>query len=175
MNRVTEPVEGGCGCGFVRYQISTDPFIVHGCHCRYCQRQTGTAFVMNALYEAKEVELLSGHVEHIDTPSPSGKGQIICRCPKCHVAVWSNYFMGGIREGIRFVRVGTLDNPDLLPPDVHIFTESKQPWVILSKETPIYEDFYDWETLWSKKDHARLKELKAIAEGVKAADDGGGV
>lgn len=165
MQKITEPVQGGCGCGYVRYQIATDPLIVHACHCRYCQRQSGTAFALNALYEADDVKLLSGSVDIIDTPSPSGEGQLICRCPKCHVAVWSNYFMGGIREGIRFVRIGTLDNPDLLEPDVHIFTESKQPWVILPKDANVFETFYEWSEQWSEKNFARLQELRAqVAE-----------
>ena len=105
--------------------------IVHCCHCRWCQRQTGSAFAINALVEADNVEVTAGDVDEVATASPSGKGQTIARCPKCHVAVWSNYYMNGLKDLIRFVRVGTLDNPDAMPPDVHIFTESKQPWVVL--------------------------------------------
>ena len=131
MKKITGSCEGGCTCGYVRYKIVSDPLIVHCCHCRYCQRQTGASFALNALFEASHVELLSGTVNEIIVPSPSGKEQIIARCPKCKIAIWSNYFMMGIKDMVRFIRVGTLDNPDLLPPDVHIFTESKQPWVNL--------------------------------------------
>ncbi len=81
------------------------------------------------MIEADRVELLAGEVDVVNTPSNSGKGQKISRCPRCRIAVWSNY--AGAGEAVRFVRVGTLDQPDLLPPDIHIFTESKQPWVVL--------------------------------------------
>ena len=158
-----EPCEGGCTCGHVRYQVNSEPLIVHCCHCRWCQRQTGTAFALNALIEADRVELLSGEVEELAIPSPSGQGQTIARCPKCRVAVWSNYYMGGLRERIRFIRVGSLDNPDQLPPDVHIFTASKQPWVILPPDDQAVEVFYDVDTTWSKDSLTRLDSIEKAA------------
>src|SRR5262249_19018848 len=125
----TWPVEGGCDCRHVRYRMTSAPLIVHCCHCRWCQRESGASFALNAMIESDRVQLLGQEPELIDTPSASGKGQKIARCPRCRVAVWSHYAGGG--PIFRFVRVGTLDNPDLLPPDVHIFTSSKQPWVVL--------------------------------------------
>ncbi|MFT7214516.1 MAG: hypothetical protein ACI9XK_004784 [Granulosicoccus sp.] len=165
MNKITDSCEGGCACGFVRYAIVSDPLIVHCCHCRYCQRQTGTAFALNALYEAKYVELLSGTVNEIETHSPSGRGQTIARCPKCEVAIWSNYFMGGINDLIRFIRVGTLDNPDLLPPDVHIYTMSKQPWINLPIDALTFKEFYDYEKTWTSENTIIRKSLLARAIG----------
>lgn len=111
--------DGGCTCRHVRYRMTSNPLFVHCCHCRWCQRETGSAFVLNAMIEADRVQLLHGDVEVVDTPSLSGKGQKIARCPKCRIALWSNYGGGG--DSVRFVRVGTLDEPDRLPPDVHIF------------------------------------------------------
>ena len=133
-------IEGGCTCGEVRYRLTRAPMIVHCCHCRWCQRETGTAFALNAMIEAESVELLSGHPEVVNTPSNSGKGQKIVRCPSCRIAVWSHY--AGAGELLSFIRVGTLDNPDALPPDIHIYTASKQPWVILPPETPAFEAYY---------------------------------
>jgi hypothetical protein len=118
---------------------------------------------LNALYDADNVELLQGHVIEITMPSPSGNGQKIARCPKCQVAVWSNYYMGGIKEGIRFIRVGSLDDPDQLPPDVHIFTKSKQPWVILPPDELAVDIFYDYETTWTPENLERRKTLLASA------------
>lgn len=161
MKKHTGTCEGGCSCGYVRYKIVSNPLIVHCCHCRYCQRQTGAAFALNALYEASRVELISGAVNEIITPSPSGKGQTITRCPKCEVAIWSSYFMGGIKNGIRFIRVGTLDSPDLLPPDVHIYTESKQPWINLSPDVSAVKEFYDYERIWTSDNLKILKSLRA--------------
>jgi len=159
MENTTKTVEGGCACGHIRYQLHSDPMIVHCCHCKYCQRQTGSAFVLNALLEANRVEIIQGKVNDILVPTPSGKGQKIARCQKCEIAVWSNYFMGGLFEKIRFVRVGTLDNPDRLPPDIHIYTESKQPWVTLTENDQAVEKFYIYEATWSQQSLDRRKAL----------------
>ncbi|MEO8136282.1 MAG: GFA family protein, partial [Betaproteobacteria bacterium] len=113
------PIEGRCTCGTVRYRMLTSPLFVHCCHCRWCQRETGTAFALNAMIEADRVDLPQGEVQIVDTPSNSGKGQKIARCPRCHIALWSNY--AGAGDAVRFIRVGTLDQPDPLPPDIHIF------------------------------------------------------
>ncbi|PCI33855.1 MAG: aldehyde-activating protein [Alphaproteobacteria bacterium] len=163
MTSQKETHEGGCSCGHVRYKIMSKPLIVHCCHCRWCQRQTGAAFAVNALFEAENVELLCGDLMEIAVPSPSGNGQKIARCPKCKVAVWSNYYMGGIKDLIRFIRVGTLDKPDRLPPDVHIFTTTKQPWVILPPDDLVVDEFYDYETTWKREDLDRRKALLGAA------------
>lgn len=151
------PAHGACTCGNVRYQITAAPLFVHCCHCHWCQRETGTAFALNAMIEADRVELLQGAVEIIDTPSNSGKGQRIARCPQCHVAVWSHY--AGAGELIRFVRVGTLDEPERFPPDIHIFTESKQPWVQLPDNVPAVPHFYRASEHWPAESLARRTKL----------------
>lgn len=161
MDKQTDACEGGCACGFLRYQISAQPLITHCCHCRYCQRQTGTAFALNALFEKDNVKVISGAVDELMTESPSGKGQTIARCPQCKVAVWSNYYMGGIKDLIRFVRVGTLDNPDQFPPDVHIYTESKQPWVNLAPNDLVFSKFYDIKKTWTSENEKIMKSLLA--------------
>ncbi|HUQ36440.1 MAG TPA: GFA family protein [Aestuariivirga sp.] len=122
------------------------PLFVHCCHCRWCQRESGASFALNAMIEADRVELLAGAPESVNTPSNSGKGQKISRCPTCKVALWSNY--AGSGDAVRFVRVGTLDQPDLLPPDIHIFTASKQPWVVLPVGVSAVEEYYDREKYW---------------------------
>jgi hypothetical protein len=155
---MSETFEGGCTCRHVRYRLKSRSMFVHCCHCRWCQRETGSAFVMNAMIEADRVEMLAGEVEAIDTPSNSGKGQKISRCPKCRVALWSNY--SGAGPAVRFVRVGTLDDPDAMPPDIHIFTSSKQPWVILPKDVPVVPEFYDMETTWPKASLERRAALR---------------
>lgn len=155
-----EPHEGGCSCGHVRYRVKSDPLIVHGCHCSWCQTQSGAAFAINALIEADRIEILAGDVEVIETPSPGGPGQMIARCPKCQVAVWSNYNMFMPGDRIRFLRVGTLDNPDLLPPDVHIYTSTKQRWVILPEDDQAEAEFYDFGTTWSDESKARIQVVQ---------------
>jgi hypothetical protein len=140
------PLHGGCDCGRIRYRLETPPMIVHCCHCRWCQRESGASFALNAMIEADRVRLLGGVPDIVDTPSASGKGQRIARCPACRIAVWSNYAGAGPR--IHFVRVGTLDEPDHLPPDVHIFTSSKQPWVVLPAGTLAVPEYYDRRQVW---------------------------
>ena len=155
----TEIFEGGCTCRHVRYRLTSKPIFVHCCHCRWCQRETGTAFALNAMIEAERVELLSGEVEVVDTPSYSGKGQNISRCPKCRIAGWSNY--AGAGPAVRFVRVGSLDEPDRLPPDIHIFTMSKQPWVILPPGTPAVAEYYKASERWPRESLERRAALLA--------------
>ncbi len=138
--------DGRCTCGAVRYRLLSKPLFVHCCHCRWCQRETGASFALNAMIEADRVELLSGVPEIVPTPSNSGKGQRISRCPTCRIALWSNY--AGAGDAIRFVRVGTLEEPDRLPPDIHIFTSSKQPWVKLDDGKPVVAEYYDRQKYW---------------------------
>jgi hypothetical protein len=154
-------MEGRCACGEVRYRLAGAPFAVHCCHCRSCQRETGSAFVLNGLIEAGLVEVLSGEPESIDTPSDSGRGQKVVRCPTCRVALWSHY--GGMGEKAAFVRVGTLEDRDACPPQVHIFTRSKQAWLALPESTPAFEEFYsrdDLERLFGDDGAARWRALR---------------
>ncbi len=151
--------DGGCTCRFVRYRMTTKPLFVHCCHCRWCQRETGASFALNAMIEAERVQLLQGEVEVVNTPSNSGKGQKISRCPKCQIAVWSNYAGGG--DAVRFVRVGTLDDPGRFPPDIHIFTASKQPWVVLPPNIPAVVEYYKASELWPKESLERRTALLA--------------
>ena len=153
------PLSGGCDCGAIRYRMETRPLFVHCCHCRWCQRETGASFALNAMIEADRVPLLAGAPEMVDTPSASGKGQKILHCPTCRIALWSHY--AGAGTSVSFVRVGTLDNPDLLPPDIHIFTSSKQPWVVLPPGAPAVSEYYDRKQYWPAQSLARREALLA--------------
>jgi hypothetical protein len=158
MDKPEHTYEGGCTCRQVRYRMTSKPLIVHCCHCSWCQRESGTAFALNAMIESDRVQLLQGEVVVVDTPSNSGKGQRISRCPKCLVAVWSNYVGAG--DALRFVRVGTLDKPGALPPDIHIFTSTKQPWLALSPGTRTAAEFYKSAEVWSKESLERRAALQ---------------
>lgn len=156
---MSETFEGGCTCRQVRYRMTSRPLFVHCCHCRWCQRETGASFALNAMIEADRVELLAGRPEPVLTPSASGKGQKIWRCPACRVALWSNY--AGAGDAVDFVRVGTLDDPDRMPPDIHIFTASKQPWVVLPPGVPAVEEYYDRRQHWPRESLERREALLA--------------
>lgn len=161
------PVEGGCGCGKVRYRLLTKPLAVHCCHCTWCQRETGSAFAVNAMIESDRVVNLGLEPVIVDTPSESGAGQRIARCPECHIAVWSHY--SGSGHLTKFVRVGTLDNPSVLPPEIHILTASKQPWVILPNGVAAFPDFYDRNEIWSTDSLERLEVIKPQIEAYRAS------
>ncbi|RLL95653.1 hypothetical protein CFD26_103067 [Aspergillus turcosus] len=177
------PMEGGCACGLIRYRLETRPLVVHCCHRTSCQRETGTAFALNAVIESTLVTLLppaqptvpgsaqgaakpagpvvqaEGQVEPemILTPSESGKGQNIARCPSCHVAVWSNY--SGAGPFCRFVRVGTLDEAWRVGPEVHIYTASKRGFFSLGDSIPQFEGFYPKEEVWRKESLERWDRI----------------
>ena len=159
--------EGGCACGHVRYRVESEPLIVHCCHCSVCQRQNGSAFAVNALIEANRVSLLQGDVIEVTVPSPSGKSQKIARCPKCQVAIWSNYlifYKGILGKSIRFIRVGTLDDPSKMPPDIHIFTSSKQPWVALPADAQAVEEYYVTQDVWPEESLKRMAAMLAAVQ-----------
>ncbi|MGE0312975.1 MAG: GFA family protein [Lautropia sp.] len=147
--------------------MDSAPLFVHCCHCRWCQRESGASFALNAMIEADRVVDLGQAPECVETPSESGSGQVIARCPACRVAVWSNYASAG--PLIRFVRVGTLDDPDLLPPDIHIYTASKQRWVVLPAGTPAVDAYYDREAHWPAASLERRRALLPRIEAYQAA------
>lgn len=157
---VTFPQQGGCVCGETRFQIRQAPLFIHCCHCTWCQRETGSAFALNALIETSHVELAKDTVEVIHTPSQSGKGQDIFRCKVCKVAVWSHYALA--QGKICFVRVGTLDNATLFAPDIHIFTSTRLSWVQLPLGIPAVEDYYRRSQYWPRESLDRYRQAVAV-------------
>ncbi|KHK91455.1 GFA family protein [Novosphingobium malaysiense] len=152
---------GRCACGNVHFRLETHPIVVHCCHCRWCQRESGTAFALNALIETDRVTVVEGTPERTDIPSASGRGQAVFRCPECQVALWSHF--GGAGEKAAFVRVGTLDDPDACPPDVHIYVDSKQPWVVIpegAEQFPAYYSGRDVVRIYGEEGAARWKVLR---------------
>jgi hypothetical protein len=133
---------------------------VHCCHCLNCQRQTGSAFVINLLIEADRVEVLVGTPEPVDVPRDDGSAQRIYRCPDCQVAIFSEYS----RPEVVFLRAGTLDEPTGVEPDVHIYARSKVDWVNLPEHTPAFEAYYDAKRLWPAESLRRLEAAFSHSE-----------
>ena len=152
--------EGGCACGAVRYRLTSDPLFTHCCHCLNCQRQTGSAFVINALIEADRLQLLAGVPQPVDAPRDDGSMQRIYRCPTCQVALYSDYG----RPEVLFVRAGTLDHPSGITPDVHIYARSKLGWVALPDGVPAFDVYYDRNALWPAASLERLEAILAPPE-----------
>ena len=158
-NEDWQPAEGGCPCRNIRYRLERSPLVVHCCHCSWCQKESGSAFALNIWIETKFVTLLSDEQpEIVPTPSESGLGQKMARCPKCLFVVYSHY--GDTGNNSMFLRAGTLDDPSKAPPSIHIFTASKQSWVLLNDNVPIKEEYYDKNEIWSKASLERLEEMR---------------
>lgn len=149
-------LQGGCACGAVRYRLTSGPMFVHCCHCSDCQRQVGSAFVVNALIETDRVELLSGELVPTAMPTDSGRPHIVYRCPACGTTIKSDY---GDRKVLSFLRATTLDDRAALPPDVHIFTRSKLPWVRFPEGARVFDIYYDMAKEWPAESLARREAL----------------
>ena len=160
--RVETGFEGGCACGRVRYRMESDPLFVHCCHCHWFQRESGASYALNALIEADRVRVLEGEPEMTLTATNSGSGQQIWRCPDCRVALWSNY--AGFGDNVNFVRVGTLDQADRIEPDIHIYTSSKQPWVVIPEGHAAVEEYYRLKEHWPESSRARFRKLRDQAD-----------
>ncbi len=150
--------DGGCVCGAIRYRVHGTPLIVHACHCTWCQNLSGSAFALNAMIETSRVELLKGSPEAVETPTQSGAGQTVMRCPVCRTSVWTHYGQSGMN--IAFVRVGTLDDTGAMPPDIHIYTDSKRPWVVIEEGVASVPGWYNPREVWSSDAMRRYQEAR---------------
>ncbi|MFT5113002.1 MAG: hypothetical protein ACI8P9_002330 [Parasphingorhabdus sp.] len=149
-----ESLTGSCTCGDIKYKVNASPLFVHCCHCTWCQRESGAAFAVNALVETSNVEFLLGQPQRIEVATTSGKGQSILRCQKCQIAVSGHY--GGLGDKVSFIRVGSLDQPNQVQPDIHIYTNAKQSWVTLPENVPATAGFYKFADIWPEDKLARL-------------------
>jgi hypothetical protein len=151
-------LEGACSCTQTRYRLLQPPMFTNCCHCLYCQRESGSAFAMNAMIESPNFELLTPNpLAKTSLPTQSGKPQHTFCCPECHTVLYALYGDNG--DYTRFVKVGTLREPARCPPDAHIFVASKQPWVNLEGGAPAFEAFYDRKKLWSPEQLERIGKV----------------
>lgn len=159
-------MEGGCACAAVRYRLLETPLIVHACHCRDCQRITGSAFVVNVWIERAYVETLAGAPRPFTLAAGSGRGHDVCFCERCGTTLWSRYHAPP--GDTLFVRAGTLDRPGDVAPDVHIFTRSKVPWLTLPAGARVFEAMYsDFPAVWPAEKLARFR--RHVAQHAAAA------
>jgi len=157
MSEESNSLEGGCDCRAVRYRLLSSPLIVHACHCSQCRRLSGAAFALNALIETDRLETLAGEPRPVPVTGASGKPQAVFRCPGCQTALWSHYPGAGTK--IAFVRVGTLDRPEVLPPDIHIYTATRLPWLELAKDARAVPEYYSAREVWPAESLARRERL----------------
>lgn len=157
--------EGGCACGQVRFRLEREPLFVHACHCTRCQRETGGPFAHHAMIEFSAFTVTAGEAEFVKVPTDSGNTHWVARCPACRTAMWNEH---GARQSAvtRYVRVGTLDEPDRLPPRAHIYVRSRQPWLELGT-IPAFKTYYDAAQTWPAESLARYAAAKALRAATK--------
>lgn len=167
-DRPTPTLDGGCACGQVRYRLLSTPMFVHCCHCTRCQRETGTPFAHHAMIEFSRFEVLQGAAHFLRVPTDSGGVHWVARCPACQTAMWNEH---GARPAVTlYVRVGTLDTPQALPPQAHIYVRSRQAWLRLDDSVPSYRGAYDAARLWPADSLARYQAARALRSQRLAAD-----
>ena len=153
----SKTLEGACGCGAVRYRLTDEPIFVNNCHCRLCQRQTGTGSAVNAFIESDRLEHLSGEITEHEFTTGSGGTQIVIRCATCGTPLWSHYPRIGRKAA--GVRAGTLDDPSAVRPDAAIFVVDRPAWAALPDGIPAFEKYYDQADVIPPERFARLKAL----------------
>ena len=149
-------LEGGCACGAIRYELTESPLIVHACHCRDCQKLTGSAFVINIWIERRFVKATGASPKSFSLTAGSGRDHEVFFCERCGTYVWSCYAI--VAGECLFVRAGTLDDPKAVTPDVHIFTRSKLPWVTLPAGARTFSSIYKIDEVWPAASRERLKK-----------------
>ncbi len=154
---MTDFAAGHCACGQAKFALQRPPLFVHCCHCRHCQRETGSGFVLNVLIETAEVRYTDAEVVSVDIPTASGQGQVLRQCRVCSTTLWSHY--AGAGDKVAFVRAGTLDNPAIVKPDIHIFTESALPWLPPADGVPRKPRYYNPQKYWPAASLARRAAL----------------
>ena len=165
------PLFGRCACNTVQYQIDRPPMFIQACHCTCCQRETGSAFVINAIIESSNVHVTSStQPVDVKTPCASGDSQRIQRCPICCVALWSYYPQAG--PVLAILRIATLDKVKdskfALKPAAHIFTSTRQPWLDLGREIPQFEELYDRRVVWPESSRQRFEKVMPMIEEYRA-------
>ncbi|NJK52383.1 MAG: GFA family protein [Leptolyngbyaceae cyanobacterium SU_3_3] len=130
------PFTGGCLCGAIRYECSAEPVVMGNCHCRDCQRATGTAFAAGMLVPRNAVTI-RGDVKYYDVVGDSGG--IVSRgfCPICGSRLFSK---PPIPELIG-IMAGSLDDPSGFQPGMDLYTASAQLWDYMNPDLPKYAKF----------------------------------
>ena len=129
-----EPTRGGCQCGSIRYEITKEALGLAVCHCRECQRQSGSAFGMSLAVPPGAFRLLSGVLKTFDVICDSGRTKTCAFCPECGTRIYHQTVNG------MSVKAGTLDDTSWLQPDANYWTMRKQPWVIITEEVRQFSD-----------------------------------
>ncbi|HEY8604194.1 GFA family protein [Tsuneonella suprasediminis] len=129
----SEIIEGGCNCRHARYKLHGAPLAVAACHCRNCQRQSGSAYSVNLVVAGDSVAIEGELACYEDPDSESGKPVLREFCPNCGSPIRS---IPTASPAMVAIKAGTLDNPDAFPPAIHIWTCQMLDWVDVPEGVP---------------------------------------
>ena len=153
-----QSLTGGCICGQVKYQIIDKPLFTQACHCKDCKVLTGSSYVVNSSI-LENTLIVEGEVSSTELKAGSGASYKTYFCTKCGNYVYADYDSA---VGRLTVRTKTLDNSEKFPPQVHIFTKDKDPWLNLSEDVICFKEMYDQKKTWPEDSLNRYNEyLKA--------------
>ena len=129
-------ITGGCQCGAIRYEFNGEPVQQVACHCTDCQHQSGSAFGMSVVVNADDFRITKGEPKHYHSTSSTGRRKLGAFCHECGNRI---YHQPEWRRGRISIKAGTLDDASWLKPQVHLWTKSRQPWVIIPDDADAYE------------------------------------
>ncbi|MGI9323851.1 MAG: GFA family protein [Pseudomonadales bacterium] len=132
---MTSQITGSCQCGSVRYLVSSAAHRLNVCHCRDCQKQSGSAFGLSLIIEPGAFTLKSGELKEFRYQTDSGREKTCAFCPLCGVRIYN------ATSALVALKAGTLDDTTWLQPVAHYWTKSKQPWVAISNDLPCYAEY----------------------------------
>ena len=121
---MTVPFSGGCTCGAIRYECSAEPAFSWNCHCRDCQRASGSAFCP-VLYVPRTALTITGEGKYYDVKAESGNNVSRGFCSQCGSPV---FIQAELVPHLQGLWAASLDNPSLFQPQVHVWTDCAQPW-----------------------------------------------
>ena len=125
---------GGCQCGQVRYLLDGEIIRLNVCHCRDCQKQSGSAFGMSLIVPDETFRLTSGRLQTFETMAESGRTKTCAFCGGCGVRIYN------ATSVLKSIKPGTLDDVSWLRPDAHYWTKRRQQWTSLPDDIPCYAD-----------------------------------
>ena len=148
-------LKGNCICGEVKYKITEKPLFTQACHCKDCKVLTGSSYVVNTSILDNSFFLVEGKMSSINLTAGSGKPCKVFFCNSCGVFVYADY---DTAVGRLTVRTKTLEDANKFPPEAHIFTKDKDPWIEITDKEICFDIMYDRDKTWPKESLKRLEE-----------------
>jgi hypothetical protein len=133
------PFTGGCACGAIRYTCSAEPFASLNCHCRDCQRASGSAFAAVLIVPVAAFSLTKGEPTYYDVKADSGNNMSRGFCGKCGAPVFIQHTRITPGPAVVVIQAASLDDPSWFQPIIDIYTSRAQPWDFMNPALQKFE------------------------------------